>query len=72
MRLAILDVGSNTVHLVVDGQPDGTFITVARERETLRLAEVSFPTMMAEKFGASKAAVHWSDLRPSTKFGEGD
>ena len=40
MRLAVLDVGSNTVHLVVvDGQPDGTFAPVARERETLRLAE---------------------------------
>jgi exopolyphosphatase/guanosine-5'-triphosphate,3'-diphosphate pyrophosphatase len=47
LRLAVLDVGSNTVHLVVvDGQPDGTFITVARERETLRLAEASFPTML--------------------------
>jgi exopolyphosphatase / guanosine-5'-triphosphate,3'-diphosphate pyrophosphatase len=47
LRLAVLDVGSNTVHLVVvDGQPDGTFITVARERETLRLAEAAFPTML--------------------------
>ena len=46
MRLAVLDVGSNTVHLVVvDGQPDGGFVPVARERETLRLAEAAFPTM---------------------------
>jgi exopolyphosphatase/pppGpp-phosphohydrolase len=31
VRLAVLDVGSNTVHLVVvDGQPDGTFVPVAR------------------------------------------
>ena len=46
MRLAVLDVGSNTVHLVVvDGQPDGTFVPVARERETLRLAEAAFPAM---------------------------
>ena len=46
MRLAVLDVGSNTVHLaVVDGQPDGTFVPVARERETLRLAEAASPTM---------------------------
>ena len=47
MRLAVLDVGSNTVHLVVvDGQPDGTFAPVARERETLRLAEAAFPAML--------------------------
>jgi exopolyphosphatase / guanosine-5'-triphosphate,3'-diphosphate pyrophosphatase len=47
LRLAVLDVGSNTIHLVVvDGQPDGTFVPVARERETLRLAEAAFPTML--------------------------
>jgi exopolyphosphatase/guanosine-5'-triphosphate,3'-diphosphate pyrophosphatase len=47
LRLAVLDVGSNTVHLaVVDGQADGTFVPVARERETLRLAEAAFPTML--------------------------
>jgi exopolyphosphatase / guanosine-5'-triphosphate,3'-diphosphate pyrophosphatase len=46
VRLAVLDVGSNTIHLVVvDGQPDGGFVPVARERETLRLAEAAFPTM---------------------------
>jgi exopolyphosphatase / guanosine-5'-triphosphate,3'-diphosphate pyrophosphatase len=44
VRLAVLDVGSNTVHLVVvDGKPDGTFVPVARERDTLRLAEAAFP-----------------------------
>jgi exopolyphosphatase / guanosine-5'-triphosphate,3'-diphosphate pyrophosphatase len=47
VRLAVLDVGSNTVHLVVvDGQPGGTFVPVARERETLRLAEATFPAML--------------------------
>jgi exopolyphosphatase/guanosine-5'-triphosphate,3'-diphosphate pyrophosphatase len=47
VRLAVLDVGSNTVHLVVvDGQADGTFVPVARERETLRLAEAAFPAML--------------------------
>ncbi len=44
MRLAVLDVGSNTVHLVVvDSRPDGTFAPVARERDTLRLADAAFP-----------------------------
>lgn len=47
MRLAVLDVGSNTVHLVVvDGRPDGTFTQVGRERETLRLADAAFPGMV--------------------------
>jgi exopolyphosphatase/guanosine-5'-triphosphate,3'-diphosphate pyrophosphatase len=42
--LAVLDVGSNTVHLeVVDGRPDGTFVQVDRDRDTLRLAESAFP-----------------------------
>jgi exopolyphosphatase / guanosine-5'-triphosphate,3'-diphosphate pyrophosphatase len=50
MRLAVLDIGSNTAHLVVvdgqpGGQPNGTFGQVGRERETLRLAEAAFPTM---------------------------
>jgi exopolyphosphatase/guanosine-5'-triphosphate,3'-diphosphate pyrophosphatase len=47
VRLAVLDVGSNTVHLVVvDGQPDGAFVPVAGERETLRLAEAALPAML--------------------------
>jgi exopolyphosphatase / guanosine-5'-triphosphate,3'-diphosphate pyrophosphatase len=46
VRLAALDVGSNTVHLVVvDGRPDGSFTVVGRERDTLRLAEAAFPSM---------------------------
>jgi exopolyphosphatase/guanosine-5'-triphosphate,3'-diphosphate pyrophosphatase len=46
VRLAVLDVGSNTVHLVVvDGHADGTFAVVGRERDTLRLAEAAFPSM---------------------------
>jgi exopolyphosphatase / guanosine-5'-triphosphate,3'-diphosphate pyrophosphatase len=46
VRLAVLDVGSNTVHLVVvDGRADGTFTVVERERDTLRLAEAAFPSM---------------------------
>ena len=60
MRLAVLDVGSNTVHLVVvDGRPDGTFAVVARERDTLRLAEAAFPSMSlpAEAVGRLVASV---------------
>jgi exopolyphosphatase/guanosine-5'-triphosphate,3'-diphosphate pyrophosphatase len=46
MRLAVLDVGSNTAHLlVVDGRHDGGFTVVRRERETLRLAEAAFPSL---------------------------
>jgi exopolyphosphatase / guanosine-5'-triphosphate,3'-diphosphate pyrophosphatase len=60
VRLAVLDVGSNTVHLVVvDGQPDGAFAVVARERDTLRLAEAAFPSMSlpAEAVGRLVASV---------------
>jgi exopolyphosphatase/guanosine-5'-triphosphate,3'-diphosphate pyrophosphatase len=47
LRLAALDVGSNTVHLVVvDGRADGTFTVVGRERDTLRLADAAYPSML--------------------------
>ena len=46
MRLAVLDIGSNTAHLdIVDGLPDGTFRSVASQRAVLRLAEAAFPSM---------------------------
>jgi exopolyphosphatase / guanosine-5'-triphosphate,3'-diphosphate pyrophosphatase len=46
MRLAVLDIGSNTAHLaVVDGSPDGTFRPVANRRAVLRLADAAFPAM---------------------------
>ena len=41
MRIAALDLGSNSFHLLVaDVHPDGTFETVAREKEVLRLGDV--------------------------------
>jgi exopolyphosphatase / guanosine-5'-triphosphate,3'-diphosphate pyrophosphatase len=47
MRLAVLDIGSNTAHLtVVDGEPDGTFKPLAEQRAVLKLAEAAFPAMV--------------------------
>ena len=41
MRLAALDVGSNSLHLlVVEAHPDGTFTPLVREKEMLRLGDV--------------------------------
>jgi exopolyphosphatase/guanosine-5'-triphosphate,3'-diphosphate pyrophosphatase len=41
MRLAAIDVGSNSFHLlVVDAHADGTFDTLLREKEMLRLGDV--------------------------------
>src|ERR1700674_564870 len=38
MRIAALDLGSNSFHLLVaDVHPDGTFETVTREKDMLRL-----------------------------------
>ena len=46
MRLAVLDIGSNTAHVaVVEGRADGTFEPVAQQRDVLRLAEAAFPDM---------------------------
>src|SRR3954447_7866195 len=41
MRIAALDLGSNSFHLlVVDARPDGSFEPLVREKEMLRLADV--------------------------------
>lgn len=41
MRIAALDLGSNSFHLLVaDSRPDGSFVPVSREKEVLRLGEV--------------------------------
>ena len=41
MRIAALDLGSNSFHLVVaQVHPDGTFTPTVREKEMLRLGEV--------------------------------
>ena len=41
MRIAAFDLGSNSFHLlVVDAQPDGSFVTLGREKEMLRLGDV--------------------------------
>jgi exopolyphosphatase/guanosine-5'-triphosphate,3'-diphosphate pyrophosphatase len=47
MRMAVLDIGSNTAHLVVmEGRADGTFTPIDRQRELLRLADAAFPSMV--------------------------
>ena len=41
VRIAALDLGSNSFHLLVaETRPDGTFVPVLREKEMLRLGEV--------------------------------
>ena len=40
MRIAALDLGSNSFHLLVaDVHPDGTFEAVTREKDMLRLGD---------------------------------
>ena len=41
VRIAALDLGSNSFHLLVaEARPDGTFVPVLREKEMLRLGDV--------------------------------
>jgi len=41
VRIAALDLGSNSFHLlVVETRPDGSFVALAREKEMLRLGDV--------------------------------
>jgi exopolyphosphatase / guanosine-5'-triphosphate,3'-diphosphate pyrophosphatase len=64
MRLAVLDIGSNTAHLtVVDGQPDGRFRPVVEEREILRLAEAAFPAMELPETAARRLIETVSRMR---------
>ncbi len=51
MRLAVIDCGTNTFHLlVVDGQPDGTFKQVYRLREYVRLGQEGLDHICAAPF----------------------
>jgi exopolyphosphatase / guanosine-5'-triphosphate,3'-diphosphate pyrophosphatase len=64
MRLAVLDVGSNTAHVViVNGEADGTFRPVASQRTVLRLAEAAFPTMNIPDDAAEKLAATVDRMR---------
>src|SRR5262245_20775017 len=64
MRLAVLDIGSNTAHLaVVDGQRDGSFTPVARERDTLRLADAAFPEMVIPAEAAARLTATVARMR---------
>lgn len=47
MRLGVLDIGSNTAHLViVEGDADGRFEQIDKKKEVLRLAAAAFPSMV--------------------------
>jgi exopolyphosphatase/guanosine-5'-triphosphate,3'-diphosphate pyrophosphatase len=64
MRLAVLDIGSNTAHLtVVDGQADGRFRRVVEEREVLRLAEAAFPSMALPESASQRLVETVSRMR---------
>src|SRR5262245_7054737 len=45
MRIAAIDVGSNSIHMIVaEARPDGHFIVLDREKEMVRLGEKSLTT----------------------------
>jgi exopolyphosphatase/guanosine-5'-triphosphate,3'-diphosphate pyrophosphatase len=56
VRIAALDLGSNSFHLLVaDAHPDGTFEPLVREKETLRLADVVAAQGRIGKSGTARA-----------------
>jgi exopolyphosphatase / guanosine-5'-triphosphate,3'-diphosphate pyrophosphatase len=64
MRLAVLDIGSNTAHLViVDGERDGSFTEVARRKEVLRLADAAFATMSVPVEAADRLVATVREMR---------
>jgi exopolyphosphatase/guanosine-5'-triphosphate,3'-diphosphate pyrophosphatase len=55
VRLAVVDIGSNTAHVVVvDGHADGAFRPVASERAVLRLADAAFPSLIVPERDADR------------------
>lgn len=63
-RLAVLDIGSITAHVVVvDGRPDGTFSPVAGERQILKLAESAFPRMELPEEAIERLTSSVADMR---------
>ncbi|HEX9546928.1 MAG TPA: hypothetical protein VF942_06295 [Acidimicrobiales bacterium] len=56
MRIAALDLGSNSFHLLIaNAHPDGTFEPLLREKETLRLADVVTRAGRIGEEGAARA-----------------
>jgi len=50
MRIAAIDVGSNSIHMIVaEARPDGHFIVIDREKEMVRLGEKSLTTGHLQK-----------------------
>jgi exopolyphosphatase/guanosine-5'-triphosphate,3'-diphosphate pyrophosphatase len=50
MRIAAIDVGSNSIHMIVaEARPDGHFIVLDREKEMVRLGEKSLVTGRLQK-----------------------
>jgi exopolyphosphatase/guanosine-5'-triphosphate,3'-diphosphate pyrophosphatase len=50
MRIAAIDVGSNSIHMIVaEANPDGHFIVIDREKEMVRLGEKSLTTGHLQK-----------------------
>lgn len=65
MRLAVLDIGSNTAHLVVVDADDGagTFTEVGRKKEILRLADAAFATMSLPEDTAERLVATTRQMR---------
>ena len=56
MRVAAIDLGSNSFHLlVVDASADGHFVPLARDKETLRLGDVVARDGRVDAAGLGKA-----------------
>ncbi len=56
MRVAAIDLGSNSFHLlVVDASADGHFVPLARDRETLRLGDMVAREGRVTEAGVAKA-----------------
>ena len=60
MRLGVIDCGTNTFHLLIaDPQPDGTFSTVFKERNYVRLGQDGLDAIGAAPFERGIACIQY-------------
>ena len=73
MRIAALDLGSNSFHMiVVEARPDGSFVPLVREREMLRLGDIVARERVIGRVAADEAIAVVARFRAIAEMNSAD